>query len=306
MEMNIFDALREGHTFNVTSKGYFDSYTHNIYNNKMDQRFQEMFDNGNGGELHSKAEAVHSSSMLAYNFFHWISQSTPFVFNDVKYTDVFFEVRMRTLKCKGTPANIDVVLKGVGLNDGQNYLLFIESKFTEYFKRNKFELSNSYTNSRNWYSHNGGANNINWRFIITQTSSLCNNNKCYADGLKQTITHLFGIESLNDQSALNWFNKQNGQLKLSNPMPNIIFANCVFAPDKQKFELEYSRYEDYQGLFNDFIGIINNVNASGNGISIVPQWYSYSDLWQQMRIQIPDLDLVKYLEERYLQFGYKD
>jgi hypothetical protein len=64
----------------------------------MGEAFQNMFNDGSGSELHSKAEAVHSSSMLSYNFFHWIDEEHPFVFEDVIYTKVLFEVKLKTIK----------------------------------------------------------------------------------------------------------------------------------------------------------------------------------------------------------------
>ena len=67
------ESLREGNP-SLNDKGYFDSYKDNIFRHEMDEEFQKMFDNGRGGELHSKAEAIHSSSMLSYNIFHIIKK----------------------------------------------------------------------------------------------------------------------------------------------------------------------------------------------------------------------------------------
>ena len=108
--MKLKEKLKIGRSCN--SKGYFDSYKDNIFGNEMNNEYQEMFDNGSGGELHSKAEAVHSSSMLSYNMLHWIDKDNPFVFNGVKYTKVYFEVQMRTLRGRSNPANMDIVLEG--------------------------------------------------------------------------------------------------------------------------------------------------------------------------------------------------
>ena len=59
--MKLKEKLKIGRSCN--SKGYFDSYKDNIFGNEMNNEYQEMFDNGTGGELHSTAEAVHSSAM---------------------------------------------------------------------------------------------------------------------------------------------------------------------------------------------------------------------------------------------------
>ena len=144
---NLLDALKKD--LPVNERGYFCSYRENIYGGQMSEHFQDMFDEGSGGELHSKAEAVHSSSMLSYNFFHWIDDEHPFEWEQVKYTQVFFEVKMKTIKESPAPANMDVVL----IDKDKKHLLFIESKFTEYTETKKFELSNSYREENKWYNN---------------------------------------------------------------------------------------------------------------------------------------------------------
>ena len=101
----IKEALRCGLPCN--NKGYLESYQDNIYQGYMPDRFRNMFINGSGSELHSKAEAVHSSSMLAYNFFHWVTNKSPITIKGVEYTDVFFEVKMKAITLD---ANMDILL----------------------------------------------------------------------------------------------------------------------------------------------------------------------------------------------------
>lgn len=85
--MNLKTALKAG--FKCNDNGYFNSFLDNVYANQMDSKFQKMFNKGSGNELHSKAEAIHSSSMLAYNFFHWIDDASGFDYNGINYTNVF-------------------------------------------------------------------------------------------------------------------------------------------------------------------------------------------------------------------------
>ena len=58
----------------VKANGYFYDFRKNVFTGKMDETYISMFLKGDGSELVSKACAPHSSSMLAYNFFHWINK----------------------------------------------------------------------------------------------------------------------------------------------------------------------------------------------------------------------------------------
>ena len=111
----------------MVDESHFCDFHNNIFEGKMSEEFVKMFMEGDGSELVSKACAVHSSSMLGYNFFHWISDETPLTIEFennqiVSYTKVMFEVKMRVFKGK-TPANMDIVL-----TNEKSDILFIESK----------------------------------------------------------------------------------------------------------------------------------------------------------------------------------
>lgn len=241
--MKLKEKLKIG--VNCNSKGYFDSYKDNIFGKEMENTYQEMFENGSGGELHSKAEAVHSSSMLSYNLLHWTNDENPFEFEGVKYTKVYFEVQMRTLRGRSNPANMDVVLEGKLKNE--RHLLFIESKFLEYLENDKFELSGSYEKSCNWYN-----NELDWNKVIESAKNLCKQ-KGYNGGIKQAITHLFGIHGLVNRNALEWFNK-NGKLNIDGfNNVHITFANFIFEPDENEFVEEHNAYVNYKKLYSSFV-----------------------------------------------------
>ena len=200
-KMNLKTALKAG--FKCNDNGYFNSFLDNVYANQMDSKFQKMFNKGSGNELHSKAEAIHSSSMLAYNFFHWIDDASGFDYNGINYTNVFFEVRMKTLKNSNSPANMDIVLS----DKEHKHLLFIESKFTEYCETKKWDLSDSYKNE------NSFNNDVRWDEIIKKIKDAVKSSKSckYKDGIKQLTTHLFGIANLCNDKALAWFNDKKKQ-----------------------------------------------------------------------------------------------
>ena len=294
---NLKTALKEG--FKCNDNGYFDSFLDNVYGKRMEQKFQDMFDKGSGNELHSKAEAIHSSSMLAYNFFHWIDGTSCFNYDGINYTNVFFEVRMKTLKNSNFPANMDVVLT----DKEHKHLLFIESKFTEYCETKKWDLSDSYK------KENAFNNNIEWDEIIKEIrEEVINCKTCkYKDGIKQFITHLFGIANLCNDKAIKWFNDHNefSLSKLQN-YSSVKFINLIFEPKEHDFKEEYESYKCYQSLFKKVQDMIKGKIIIGqNPLEII--WMSYSKLWNNKNIEglnkIDEGELSKYLWQRYMQFA---
>lgn len=274
----LIDALIAGYVGSVNEKGYFDSYRENIYKGEMKGDFQKMFDEGSGGELHSKAEAVHSSSMLSYNFFHWIDAKHPFEWGGVKYTQVFFEVKMKTIIGSPAPANMDVVL----IDKNNSHVLFIESKFTEYTETKKFELSESYKDENKWLNPN-----VAWGKIVDYKP---NNNYKYKEGIKQLITHLFGIHGQVVEPCKTFENIDFESVQMK-------FITLIFKPSEKDFADEHEAYNNYHELFKDFKSNIENA-----GLKVVPGWVSYSDLWKDMKEQMPE-DLKNYLWERYMKFA---
>ena len=133
-----YEALRQARNIPIDSiddKYYLESYEDNIFV-AMQPVFYNMFWQGSGSELKSgrrgekpKAAALHSSSMLAYNFFHWICDETPLIYKGVVYNKVVFEEKLRVLKGNNT-ANMDIVL----VSKDNKTILFIESKFTEHLE----------------------------------------------------------------------------------------------------------------------------------------------------------------------------
>lgn len=278
--MKLKEKLRENNPL-LNDKGYFDSYKDNIFDGKMDEMFQDMFDNGSGGELHSKAEAVHSSSMLSYNIFHVIKK-TPISFKGVTYHDVLFEVKMQTIKGSPAPANMDVVL--IGEKEGKTHVMFIESKFLEYVDNKKSELSKSYENENKWF-----VKNVDWLNIIKAQPST----KGYHEGIKQAVTHLFGIHNL----LINHVNV--AALKLVNiEKTSFEFVNMIYEPS-ESYE-ESNSYDNYKTLYSEFVDKIKDVS----GLKIIPQWISYSEWWKDTENQYPK-DLRSYINERYMRYAKK-
>lgn len=289
-----------------SSNGWLNCYKQNIYGS-MACKHLEMFNNGDGDELHSKARAVHSSSMLAYNFFHWINKENTFIWGGVTYSEVYFEVKMKTIKGSERCANMDVVL--IGKKEDKNHILFIESKFLEYeyAKSKKKELSPKYYESDNWYyTINKKNEEIKWGGILKKWDEMLAMKKkhSYLEGIKQNITHLFGIHSL---YKWNEIEKEYEKREISEHLKNIAnyevgFINLIYEPNEKSFNRLHKSFEKYRDTFAEF-----KESSSNGNLEVIPKWVSYSELWKEMENQIPDdedNDLKGYLNNRYMQYAW--
>ena len=202
--------------------GYLSTYAENVYVGGRESiitgKFHEMFMAGDGHELEdytdkngvfhiAHAKSIFSSSMLAYNFFHWISPEHPLTLKGITYDKVYFEVKFPVMAktSKGRPvnrpSNMDVVL----ISDDCAAMLCIESKYTEHTHKQKAEFSDAYFKPSCYYKGNP------YRTSFIQMALLYNEKENgYYAGIKQNISHLIGITNImHDADALAWFKANN-------------------------------------------------------------------------------------------------
>lgn len=283
-----FEELRQARNIpkdSVDDKYYLDSYEDNIYGS-MPDIFYEMFKQSPGSELMQgkrgekpKAAALHSSSMLAYNFFHWVSKETPLTYEGIVYDKVVFEEKLRVLK-GNNKANMDIVL----VSKDNNTILFIESKFTEHLE---MLFARTYHNPRNYLSQGE-----QWSSVISSVNLTSH----YYAGLKQIMCHLIGINNLaRDQVSLKWFNENSWLNKVYEVQltgnENYIFKSIVFQPKN----LELSRLtESYMELISREVPNLTFLNTN---IKVIPDpILTYGSLWNDsLKTSIKDSYLIDYL-----------
>lgn len=193
--------------------GYFARVEDNVFPDAVEGiaeggRFRQMFMNGDGGELKgdkAHAKAVHSSSMLAYNFFYWVSPQSPLRYKslfdgETTYDKIYFEVKMRTLKSSRRPANMDILL----VSDDCRRVWCIESKFTEPLADTGGANRDAYADADNYYA-------IPFRDDLTALNRLIRERpKVWCEGIAQNLRHLTAISNLRyDADALAWFKANN-------------------------------------------------------------------------------------------------
>lgn len=292
-------------------KGYLPSYLDGIFPETReamlpDGKFYRMFDAGNGSELKSstvagkkippKASAVHSSSMLACNFFHWISSEHPFHFSDGNtYDKVYFEVKMPVLKSHpNSPANVDVVL----VSDDCHSMLCFESKLSEYTKHGDAEFKSAYTERKNYY------NNHFEDGFIEYIKNYQNVDHAYNDGIVQMVKHLIAITNLHqsnyamtDMLALNDFIEPDVAKKMQEAPLNIKFANILYILGAEGC-VPHSKTLNYIKLLAQFRATASIDDMIWQYFVMPNYAYSYNDMLAIMRSQMPE-GLADYLEARY-------
>ena len=254
-----------------------------INSTRFDNKFNEAC-SGSGNEA-KKICTIHSSSLCALLFFFDISKDNPLKLllngDTVIFDDVYFEYKNKVIK---SPSNVDVVLIGKTQNS-EDVVLFLESKFSEYFYSQKtFSISNAYRKDdqcKEYYDYDF-LNNIGIEMISKKNGEpniftnkdgdmfkikLKNNEENYLEGIKQIISHYIGVKNCLDSTRENVDTRtlpSNAKVYLG----TILFD---FNFDKEKDNVLKNYSELYQKLAHE----LNNKNEE---INVVTDVIKYSDL----------------------------
>ena len=208
---------------------------------------------GNGHE-YMKMTTLHSSTLLALLFFYNVTEENKLTIDGIGtfYKSVFKFVS--PVIDKGHNTCVDVVL--IGENDiGEEILLFLESKFSEYYMcaaKRSCKISERYLFRR------CSEALYNEEFLETLGIVRCNakdgfftiNSKevFYIDGIKQMIAHYVGIRNDIDPSIGHIDQKETAQdevIELIKDGAKVILAEMLFDPIVGDFEIEDGKtYKD--------------------------------------------------------------
>ena len=296
-------------TAKPNDKGYLTNYADGIYPDarkdiSVGGKFYNMFNAGDGQEFTptekrpAKASAVHSSSMLAYNFFHWVSPEYPLTYKGVTYDKVYFEVKMKVLdkNQKGytinRPANMDVVL----ISTDNKTMLCLESKFTEHLKNAAPLFVEPYRYEQSYYNNNPYKSQF-IRFVAHYDRY----GKGYYEGIKQNICHLIALTNLkHDASALEWFKNNNPYIEKEvltqiNSDTNILFTNMLYYPQNEQLVMQNNtKFTDLLMEFETELPEQIKSDFLSEGL-----FHLYSEFLLSVKDQMPQ-GLSDYLSKRYL------
>ena len=303
---------------------YFPSVESNVFSAaretiKKGGKFYQMFAAGNGHELEdytdkngvfhlAHAKSLYSSSMLAYNFFHWICPEHPLTLNGIVYDKVYFEVKFPVLaknadgSRNNRPSNMDVVL----ISNDCATMLCIESKYTEHTHNQAAKFSDAYFKPACYYQGNP------YRTSFVQMALHYNekNNGYYA-GIKQNISHFIGLTNIMyDADAMAWFKANNPFIepevmeKLCQET-EITFTNLLYFHPKMVGEMygdlnaENKAYPYLLGelLFDHLQKDIDEPLLLSSFIK------TYPELFTEAQAQMPE-GLAEYLDNKYIMINH--
>lgn len=235
-----------------------------INDEKSKKRFLSKFAmacSGTGDEL-KKITTLHSSSLCSLLFFFNVNEENPLIIKGLetyKFSQSFFEFKNKVI---GYPSNIDVVLLGTN-NKGDNVILFLESKFSEYItgitkKDSDYEIGKSYFyKNRTCYSEPIYQRLIDEKIIQRREkknkSYLYSDSNKYIEGVKQMISHYYGIRNfLNEE----YYIKDNDNLEILKKYEakEFLLGEILFDNFGDKF---VEKLESYEKDYSDLAKIIN-------------------------------------------------
>lgn len=156
---------------------------------------------GGSGNESRKIATLHSSSLCALLFFYNVTEEHPLTIEGVgTFTESVFEFRSPVIDPR-YPSCMDVVL--IGKNDNKDIVLFLESKFAEYYlsaSKKSAEISKKYLvnvfgskiyNNRDFKKLGIEIEEKEDSFqLVTET-----NDPFYINGIKQMISHYIGVNN---------------------------------------------------------------------------------------------------------------
>ena len=172
--------------------------------NKNKDTFAKKFQmacSGSGDEL-KKITTLHSSSLCALLFFFNVDNKKLVIksLSEYEFTESYFEFKNKVI---GYPSNIDVVLLGNNKETGKKVILLLESKFSEYITgTGKIEVSESYFKSDCCSAPIYNCIEKEKSFDFNKKDGFYNSEK-YNEGLKQMISHYYGIRNFMKKPADN-------------------------------------------------------------------------------------------------------
>ena len=230
-----------------------------------EQHFNDLYNQaigGSGNEDCNMDNAI-SSALFPFLFFSRVSEKNPITIDGTEYTHVCFEFKNRTLSGKSdfAPSNIDVVLA----NKGFERVLFIESKFGEYF----YLLTSAATEYKGLsiqYAQKGSTVPIIARILSGNRLHLKKNDNelvfkddnepHYFEGIKQMLTHISGISnyvegnfcSKNYDSIKKQFEKEHEA--------KVALLEIVF-DFSERFGFGKEAYDDYETLHDSLLDAVD-------------------------------------------------
>lgn len=245
---------------------------------------------GDGQEA-KKIKTLHSSSLVSLLTFYSVSESNPMFFEingrEERFTYSAFEVKNEVEHGSGNYSNMDVVLYG------DEMLLYLESKFSEYLTHNSIEVKKTDYYDKIYARLSDALQKAHVCLKDDDKGKriLCKAGKqsVYCGGLKQMISHYLGVRTEIQKGVLG-----NDGRKIA--LGEILFDFHPFVP---KAEDKLEAYEEAYSALKE--GLIRCAREDGTGLII-------NDIktYQSVLANEKNYSYVKNLPESIIEFyGFK-
>lgn len=255
--------------------------------------WQKYYHQATDGEGHESKNILklHSSALLSLLCFHNVSHQ-PIMIEGVIYNKAWFEVQN---KVYDRPSSIDVVLQA---ENGD--LLFLESKFTEYFASSKPNISDSYLNFYKTilklipncpleiiYPHRFKRDKKYVTGLTIKQNIL--KHPTYLDGIKQCFSHLIGMCQGPSNSNDDCWRNVNKSTCLS-------FATIVYPHPHEAFNNYCELYRKSIGkITSEMLRQCFNEKSYAGQIKVIDHILNYHDIFNSSEnLQVLSTEIRKF------------
>lgn len=279
-----------------------------LFGIKCRDRFKEKFAqscSGNGQEL-KRIATLHSSALCALLFFYNVSKENPYIIEiegkEYIFTYSRFEFKNTVIEGRN-PSNMDVVLLGADRKSGEPAVFFLESKFSEYYERlgRQLEIATAYLdNNYGQALYREPALAKMGLYTVMQEGnenfSLCSEETCYLEGIKQMISHYIGVRNLCDSPEL----KKDAIAYAVSAGAKVLLGEILFTKGIGQLPIGNGEecFVSYQKKYRILAGILNEQLKKGeisDRLTVLRDILSYSQFQDKEYIQ--DLQVKRFYFE---------
>ena len=230
---------------------------------------------GKGNELREITQ-LNSSALVALMCFYPVNDLNPIkitlVADGTNHTLSLTELHLEKenpVYTPNRPSSIDIALYGKDVSSGENVVLFLESKFGEYFGSENCRAGKSY---KEFYSEIVNIQSkqnppMDIQFKADESGVEVKGPTHYCEGIKQMISHYIGSENSYE------LNQENRTIYLG----TILFDFSSQAPDSK------NSLEDYKTCYKGLARILNSIaNNHKKDIRIIDDAFTYQEFFSKV------------------------
>jgi len=250
---------------------------------------------------------MHSSSLCALLFFYNVCKDNELVLSlgngaskkTYVFNQSFFEFQNVVIKGR-QPSNMDVVLVGYEKEDETKpVVLFLESKFSEYYAepKAKLDIADSYLKNKYGQVVYENIKRIGYKIDDTITPEskfrLLAPVATYMDGIKQMISHYIGVRNLLTEEVVKKRACEEHKVivdKIIKDKAEVLLGSIIFDDLFEKVEDKKKYYGAYEEAHRKLVGILNEVSkgvedvAGTDRLTVLEVPLTYAEIFDKEKI----------------------